>query len=341
LHWYSSIKGDFEKHRADKDFEKYSKEKFDKEVHKVTSYTVNVIKIERYRHRAERINEWMDKDRKVQEKYDKAEPPIDVYCKECFSHTEVTSKDLINSYEENSQVLFMFECVKCKKRKTLYEDGSEWRYDPPKCPKCDSSLNDNTKRTKDVLTTIYSCPSCSYQNKDVYDFKKSDMEWKAKLAKDEKLLTDYRKDFCYDDTEGPEAVTGLDQIVQFMKDLEEKEKKDKNPVYQKARQLKSLKIGQLKELLEKTIEKEGYQDLKFDKPEMGQFVIISFSVNDMKSDREERDSVDTLKKLINGALEGTTWRLMSDGVYYRLGILTGRLKAYEQEDDLVKLVGKG
>jgi hypothetical protein len=29
---------------------------------------------------------------------------------------------------------------------------------------------------------------------------------------------------------------------------------------------------------------------------------------------------------------------MSDGIYYRLGILSGRLKAYEREEDLVGLV---
>jgi hypothetical protein len=29
---------------------------------------------------------------------------------------------------------------------------------------------------------------------------------------------------------------------------------------------------------------------------------------------------------------------MSDGIHYRLGILTGRLKAYEREEDLVEVV---
>ncbi len=58
----------------------------------------------------------------------------------------------------------------------------------------------------------------------------------------------------------------------------------------------------------------------------------------MKGDREEYDSKKALKKLIEGILADTTWRLMSDGISYRLGILTGRLKAHEREEDLMKLV---
>ena len=54
------------------------------------------------------------------------------------------------------------------------------------------------------------------------------------------------------------------------------------------------------------------------------------------------DSLELLAELpkesIDGALMSTNWRLMSDGVAYRLGILTGRLRGYEREEDLLKLV---
>ena len=338
LKWYWDIKDGFEKHRTDKDFEKYTKEKFNTEVHKITSYTVNVIKIQRYRHKAETIREWMDKDRQMQDKFDNAIPPDDISCKECFSPTKVTSKDLMNSYEENAQVLFMLECIQCKKRQALFEDRSEWKYEPPKCPKCNSPLNHDSKHTKDILTTIYTCPNCSYKEKDVHDFKNSDEKWKKKEARDNKLLTEYRKDFCLNDEEGPKAVLNLDNIARFVDEMKENEKKEKNPIFQKAQKLKQLKASQLKELLEKTIDEQGYKELQFGKPEMGQFVIIDFTVSDIKDERKEYDSTNTLKKLIKSLLEDTTWRLMSDGIQYRLGILTGRLKAYEREEDLMKLI---
>lgn len=338
LDWYWKIKDGFEKDRKSKQFEKYSKEKFDTEVHKVTSYTVNVIKIQRYRRKAERIKEWMDRDRQMQDKLDNAIAPDDIYCKICKSPTKITSKDLMNSYEENTQVLFMFECIKCKKRQALYEDGSEWHFEAPKCPKCSNSLTHDSKYTKHKMATTYTCSKCGYKEEDVDDFKKSDEKRKKQEERDKKLLEDYRKDFCLDEKEGAEAVHSLDSIVRFVDEMKAKEKKEKDPVFQKSQKLKKLKVHQLKDLVDMTIEKEGYKDLQFGKPEMGQHVIIDFTVNDTKDDRTEYESESTLKKLIKKVLEDTTWRLMSDGIHYRLGILSGRLKAYEREEDLMKLI---
>ena len=45
-----------------------------------------------------------------------------------------------------------------------------------------------------------------------------------------------------------------------------------------------------------------------------------------------------LQKIIKKNLETTDWRLMSGGIDYRLGLLTGRIRAYESEEDLLKLV---
>lgn len=155
------------------------------------------------------------------------------------------------------------------------------------------------------------------------------------------MFAEYRDDFCLtnDDKSGPQALRDVEQLNIAVKYFREKEAKDKNPLFQKARQLKTVKALQLKELIEKTIENEGYKDLQFGKPEIDQFVIIEFTVNDTKDDRSEYESSNGLKKLIKSVLEDTNWRLMSYGISYRLGILSGKLKAYEREEDLVKLVG--
>ncbi len=336
LDWYFTLKKGMNEKRSE--LKDITQEEFDKDVHKAVSYTINVIKAERYRHRKAKIEEWMERDRKTQEKFDNATPPEEIYCKECFSRTKVTSKDLLGSSNSDEPVLFMFACIKCNKRQALYEDGTEWLYKPPECPQCNSPLKSDSIDKDDVSTTRYSCTNCSYTKTDTFDFKKSKARRVKKEERDKKLLAEFRQEFCYDDKVGPEAVMSQDNLVRFAKEMEEKDKKDKNPVYQKARQLKTLKIGQLKELLEKTVEKEHYQDLAFAKPDMGQFVIIDFSVNDMQEERKEYDSINKLKKLIKSTLEDTNWRLMSEGIHYRLGILTGRIKAYEKEDDLVKLV---
>lgn len=93
-------------------------------------------------------------------------------------------------------------------------------------------------------------------------------------------------------------------------------------------------------LLSSSLEKTGYIELHLDKPEMGKDAYIGFSCLDSKSDRGDYDSRKTLKKLVDEALEETNWRLMSDGISYRLGYLNGRVKAYEGEEDLKNLVIK-
>jgi len=46
------------------------------------------------------------------------------------------------------------------------------------------------------------------------------------------------------------------------------------------------------------------------------------------------------KLVLNFYHEAPTWRLMSDGISYRLGYLNGRVRAYEREEDLKQLVIK-
>ncbi|MHB1441289.1 MAG: hypothetical protein ACYCXO_00900 [Candidatus Humimicrobiaceae bacterium] len=338
LDYYHNIRDGFKKIENTEEFKNFGKGELDKEVHKIASYTINILKAEQYRHKKETIQKWMERDRKEQRKFDNAVPPQKVLCKECFSETKIISKDLHGLYEENSRVLFMFECPNCKKRQAQYEDGTEWHHKTSKCPECDSPLNEKSKFTKNILTTTYSCPNCSYKKEEVDDFNKSDKERKAEKVREKKLLAEYRDEFCVDDKTGQEMLHAYEQLARIMDEMKEKEKKDKDPLIQKARKLKKLTVAQLGKLIEDTIEKEGYKDLKFGKPEMGQYVIIDFTVNETKDDRQESDSIFTLKKLLKSILEDTNWRLMSEGINYRLGILTGRLKAFEKEEDLIKII---
>ena len=86
--------------------------------------------------------------------------------------------------------------------------------------------------------------------------------------------------------------------------------------------------------------KAGFTEFSLDKPEMKKYVSVGFSCLDSKSDREDAASRKMLQKAIKDALEPTNWRLMSNGVSYRLGYFSGRLRAYEDEEDLKKLITK-
>ncbi len=88
------------------------------------------------------------------------------------------------------------------------------------------------------------------------------------------LLEKYRNEFCYNDKDGQSYLHTMDRIKAFLDEMKEKEKKEKDPIFQKAMTLKKLKVSELKKRLEKALKKKGFENLQFDKSEMGQFVII-------------------------------------------------------------------
>lgn len=96
---------------------------------------------------------------------------------------------------------------------------------------------------------------------------------------------------------------------------------------------------ELEKLLTEVLEKENYSRLSFAPPEIGQFIFAPFTLQDADTSRRENISNSTLEKLLKSTLEKTNWRL-ADRVSYRLGFLSGRLKGYEREDDLLKLYEK-
>lgn len=111
-------------------------------------------------------------------------------------------------------------------------------------------------------------------------------------------------------------------------------------IYNAIKELSKPKIAELTPLLAKPLEDAGYIEFRLDKPEIGKDVVIGFSCLDNKTEREDYASRKDLQKLINKTLTNTNWRLMSDGVSCRLGYLNGKLRAYENEEDLLKLVSK-
>lgn len=82
------------------------------------------------------------------------------------------------------------------------------------------------------------------------------------------------------------------------------------------------------------MEKAGYAQFEFEKPDLQKDVILGFSLQDTRSGRSEYYSIHNLQKLIKETLKQTNWRLMSDGASYRLGYLTGRLRGVEGKKNL-------
>jgi len=67
---------------------------------------------------------------------------------------------------------------------------------------------------------------------------------------------------------------------------------------------------------------------------------VPFSCLDDQPEREAYGSRMGLKRLVTRSLADTNWRLMSDGVSHRLGYLSGRVRAFESEEELRTLIEK-
>lgn len=119
-----------------------------------------------------------------------------------------------------------------------------------------------------------------------------------------------------------------------------KEREDNKHIYEAIKEIKKPKIAELAGILSPALKKAKYTELSFDKPEIGKDVFVEFSCLDSKPDRNDRDSRKALAETVEKALEETSWRLASSGISYRLGYLTGRLRAYEREEDIRQLVVK-
>lgn len=295
--------------------------------------------VERHDNRDRVIRDWQLEDEAKERQITQARLQTEPICKHCTKvGLRITHKSLMrrgDGIDSPEEVLFMLQCPHCQKKSVYWEDGTAWEHHKTHCPKCNVSMDESDVRKAKTVTTTYTCPACKHSYKDTFDFsskkEKSDPEFEVDRAI-----------FCLTDTKSLEehrdAKRRLEGMVELGKELEEKEAN--KHLYDALAKLKKLKIPELSPLLEPLLKKAGFTEFSLDKPEMGREVTIGFNCLDSKSEREDYESRTTLRRLVQQALKDTNWRLMSEGIHYRLGYLTGRLRVYENEEDLLKLVEK-
>lgn len=132
----------------------------------------------------------------------------------------------------------------------------------------------------------------------------------------------------------------LSEILAFAQEVREYEaSKYDDPTFEKAMTINKMAIVEVEKLLTETFEKENYTKFSTDKPEIDRFVIVPFNLQDGDSIRGKKNNLSDLEKLIKQTLEGTNWRLLNGSLMNRLGFISGRLKGYEQEQDLLEISG--
>lgn len=291
----------------------------------------------RYTQKQQAIEEMMKQDEARDQLYESAQAPEYVQCLKCRSTMFLKFKDLNIGYREPDQVLFMYECPNnCRPRRAFYDNGEEWKRPRPElCPKCSHELNSADATTKKKFITILTCPSCAFT-------KTEEIERTVHSEEPDPNFEADRARFCLSEEKGKEWIESLENMKnmeKFMK--EQKEKEEHKDLYDKVAKLQKLTILDLEQLLTPVLEKAGYVKLQMSPPEIGKDVIVPFGVHDSKNERARTASEYELKRLLKKTLEATNWRLMSDGVSYRLGFLNGRLRGYDREEDMLALVRKG
>jgi len=286
---------------------------------------------ERHSKKEETINKWMKEDEDHDRYFENAEAPKDIKCWTCSRDMFVTNKHLEVRLNKPDRVMFMYDCtLNHIPRRVFYDNGEEWKYQKPRCVKCNTEVDRIDNDTEEIWKSTSTCPNCGHI--EVSEIKKKT---------EEVVDPNYGKDrarFC-SEKDGEKYVEWMRTAKDVHDFLEKnKEKENNKELYDKVAKIKRLKIIELEQLLISTLENKNYTKLQFKDPEVTRDVTVSFTIHDTKQDREERASCQDLQKLIKKTLESTNWRLMSEGVNYRLGMLNGRLRAYEKEEDLLKLV---
>lgn len=295
---------------------------------------------ERWEERSSTIKKWQLEDEARDGKLENTRPSEEPICYHCGkTGLKLSDKMLHNrtgnySDPNDEQVLFMFRCTHCQKSTSYWQDGELFKPFPHLCSGCGVPIEGEDARSKELITTTYDCSVCGHVDTVELDLRPNEEKSDPEYERDRLL-------FCYDDERGKKYLEYRAPWDSLRRDFEKQKEKDKNKdLYDAIEKMEKLKVVELIDKLKPAIEEAGYVEVRFDKPEIGHSFIVGFSCLDGQSAREDYISESTLRKAVKTALNQTNWRLTSDGITYRLGYLSGTVRAYENEDDLLRLVKK-
>lgn len=306
---------------------------------RLVSLLVEMPAAERWEKREQTITEWMNTDKAKDHQIEIARLGLEPACEHCGAiGLRLIDKYLMrhsvnDSYiDAQEEVLFMLSCPSCKKKTAVWQDGTIWETQKTHCQNCNAVMDEKVTEGKRYIVTTLTCPSCNNTVESRIDMNRTREVEDPNFENDRKL-------YCLDEKRALQMIDWKRRLLEAKGLLDEEiEREDKKEVYTAAAQINKLKIPQLIDTLRPIIEKANYREVVFDRPEIIRNVIVGFSCLDNDSGREDSKSRKVLKKVIVAALKDTNWRLTSDGMSYRLGYLSGRLRAYESETELVELV---
>lgn len=285
---------------------------------------------DRYLKREDTIEQWMEKDRRRDEMLERTRMPP-VSCPSCSKGMECIHKDVNFDIDSDREWVEFYLCCKpCKQGKDVYENGTEVPRNPILCIKCNREVETDTKKKNGKRYYIETCKHCGH----IEETESAIGKKKDPTAEEIKRFEYDKQRFCLNDQQGHRYRHWVESMKQI--ESQTKEEEANTELYDKLADTKKINIASLEKLLKAITKKVGYADLQITMPSPGQQIIVEFSVRDTEEKREEYDSRKTLDKAIEKALDNKNWSL-AEGVSYRLGLLSGRIRGYETEEELQKL----
>jgi len=275
------------------------------------------------------IEKWMDRDRRLDELYNNAQAPVGIYCTTCGDELEMNLKTPAEK-DGKDDVLFFYRCSKKHRGRAFYSVGAAYISKPSLCVECgEDTLVSESGRDNDALTIIDTCTACGHVDSFTFD---SDPEFT-----DEEFES-LRAKYCLSDEEGEQYLDMLSSM-EDMKKLQEQiqDREDTQAMYALIESIQRISVPQFKESMVKLMEDAAFSNIHFDDPVMKGDVQLKLYADDSTTanayDREK-----SITKLIRKELAHTNWKLMNDGVSFRMGVFTIRFRGFDNEDDVKKLV---
>lgn len=271
------------------------------------------------------IREWISEDEKCDRLVQQHRIPNRVKCNVC--HSEMMFNG--NMFKENnSLILFVFKCPDGHKpQKVVYPNGDEHFIPNKKCLECGGEIEFSSIKKEHIILCIDKCLDCGKEIVDEFD-----MGVFSEDAIDEKERQKYCTDFKNRKTLLQSVIETSDVIKSITEAIKEQDLKEEY----KIDQIEKPNIPQIELRLSKLTEELGYIKFQLGQPDMDRHIVVEFSLQD-PTERTDRESELLLMKSINENLFPTCWRLMSQGVSYRMGYITGKLKAYTDDEGLLKI----
>ena len=255
--------------------------------------------------------------------------PRNIYCNACKTEMLFDSHFFKSTLEE--QILFVFSCpAKHKPKKVVYPNGREYYLKEIKCERCGGRLEQSSEKKDNFLILIDICSSCG--NTEIMELDTTD---EVELLLDE----DDRRKYCLQFLCIPHYLHDLESFQNVVSLVDQENKENETRKIYNVDKIQKMNVPALEALLKKEAESAGYTKFEFTKTDLSKFIIVTFLLND-PLERTKNESIKQLSRLLNTVLFPLNWRLISNSIEYRLGVLSGRIRAYETEVDLLELAKK-